>query len=803
MSAVLSRDGSIETSLSIPEVTSSLESLALHDVSRECDSKIIQIRNRVLQIIRNHIPITTLFTPKLKIDLGVFIKDQMLIQGIAEFIAPLSGTGPVDRETLARHLKQSPLLGEIKALFSQDPAPYLTSLYEACADVLNRKSASGDLTSAIEGRIFTLKNALIAQQSPEAILKSQRQYKIAPHSLSKIKAEGELFVRECLRIHVVKEIKHSTFKAELFSTAQQLIPFVQNITKIYLEEHGKPCPDNPLAFRNPSGYNHHGLTAATVMESCLDILGYTTRVMVRSDLEPKVTLATAHSIVEVTAPDHSKYLVDPCYIQFHKDLCMDDALLPTSPVLVLGENEIDTYIEDRLMVHWKTTAALVKKEGEQVLQKLSQQDRVLPFIIERIKLSKEFVPLNPEAWGKNAFKRVWDLSTYRPVLSNKGFQEIFLGSIASDKTYEYIKAMGIAPLCHHLPVAEVERRLMGLVQEQNLKNQNSIEALSLIAQLPSVKRAAYSSLLDVDSRVDAIGEVLNAYFRALKKIVNPEGRSLSVIYGCSGADCISVMLATDAEDFTFVDLTPIAYHEFERALSQLKNQFFEGEIIARLEQSQKFVSRQVTNGGASSAYCDGKHKMEDLALKFLFGLKGVGVDLDKVELTSNQNGKGIRVDFPWQYHGATLSRKRSVTFVTADITQPEEYPSFLKEKLEKGFDIFYMKASFLVPRYYPQFLPYIAKSLKIGGWLMTTDKTFTMEEMAPDVCLTQNGLTFSLQKSNEIKILEGLMTVPFDPLCGIPLLEYYPSNMRCARNPGSDLTYWSILNLRKKLSMPK
>jgi hypothetical protein len=262
------------------------------------------------------------------------------------------------------------------------------------------------------------------------------------------------------------------------------------------------------------------------------------------------------------------------------------------------------------------------------------------------------------------------------------------------------------------------------------------------------------------------------------------------------------MLATDAKEFTFVDLTTISYHEFDQALGALRSRdpFVGEDVECRLQESQAFVFMELKNGGSVSTYSDGKHKMNELALKFLFALRGIGVDLDKVVLTPYQKGTEVRVDFPWQYHGASSSRNRSVTFVTADITNPDAYSASLKAKLEKGFDIFYMKASFFVPQYYPQFLPRIAKSLKIGGWLMTADKTVLMEEVIPDVCLKQNGLIFELQKSEEVKILEDHTSLPFDPLGHISTLDHYPSDKRHWRKVGVDLTYWSILNLRKKLS---
>jgi hypothetical protein len=260
---------------------------------------IAAIRDRVLQTIRNAMPITTLFNLKLKINLDLFVKDQMFIYKIARFIAVFPKVGVIDDKAMEKYFENSEIIAEIKTL-SKEPAPYLAFFYEACADVLNQKPESLQMTAALEGRIFTLKNALIAQQEPERIHKSQQEKKIAPQSLAQIKNEGAHFIRHSLSLHL-KKLESSSFQDSLFCTAKQLIFFVQNITSLYLKEKGHPCQqDDPLTYRNPSGYNFHGFVAALVMETCLNALGYKTRLMGRVDLEPRVTLATRHSVVEVT-----------------------------------------------------------------------------------------------------------------------------------------------------------------------------------------------------------------------------------------------------------------------------------------------------------------------------------------------------------------------------------------------------------------------------------------------------------------------------------------------------------------------
>ena len=190
--------------------------------------------------------------------------------------------------------------------------------------------------------------------------------------------------------------------------------------------------------------------------------------------------------------------------------------------------------------------------------------------------------------------------------------------------------------------------------------------------------------------------------------------------------------------------------------------------------------------------------MNDLALKVLFDLEEMGVNLEKVVLTSLQDGTSVKLDFPWRYHGTSLLRKRSITFLNGDITKPDSYSMPLKSILADQIDIFYMKGAFLAPKYYPQFLPHIARCVNPNGWLMTADKTFTMEAISPEPCLKESQLTFATHKTDEVRMVEELMLHPVDPLATFATLRLLPPERRAERSSGSDLTYWTILNLRQK-----
>ncbi|KIA76981.1 hypothetical protein DB43_HB00090, partial [Parachlamydia acanthamoebae] len=185
-------DPTIHICSSLPNWNTS-QSQSHHDICQEVDRKISSVRAQVLHTIRNNMPISTLFTPKLKIDLSLFIKDQIFIRQIAISLISLAESASIDCALIAKHFENSEILAEIKKMFRLDSSPHLRTFYEACADVLNQKPFPSNLKSAIEGRIFTLKNALIAIHTPEAIYKNQIQNKIPRQSISSIKEEGMSF----------------------------------------------------------------------------------------------------------------------------------------------------------------------------------------------------------------------------------------------------------------------------------------------------------------------------------------------------------------------------------------------------------------------------------------------------------------------------------------------------------------------------------------------------------------------------------------------------------------------------------
>ena len=759
----------------------------------EINQKVSSVRDTVLQTIRTHMPIDTLFKPELKIHLETFISDQILFRAIAEFLITLPEEN-VDAATIAEHINESPLSQRLKELFNPTLLPLF---YEACADVLNRRSLGDRMRAALGGRIFTLKNALIAQQNPDALRKNQMDKGLEGQSKKEIQEEGAAFLRQCLAMHLemVRGKENGSFKSELTKVAEELIPFVRLVTRSYLQENiiwiGH-CPDDPLTFRNPTGYNRHGLVAATVMEAALQALGYQTRLMGRCDLDPRATLATAHNIVEVTGPDGVKYIIDPAYLQFHKDVCISNEGLCKDQVLVLEERDVPDYVERTLMHHWQQTFRRVRDGDQVTLKKLEENDQLFVYVLDRIEgLPPVVKPPNMERWARSSLTRPWDLKSHYPISSDVGYQEIFNGAGKTQRTYDLVQPLGISKLTRQQTYEELTKRLDVLMKTE--RGKNSQEALSLFAQLPRSMRQKYSPLLEVDPRATELDPCINAYFRSLAKVVNPRQENFRVVYGCSGADATSVLESTNASDLYFVDLTKGTFADFHKALKHLQSlspKFLESEKQG-FERQSNFMSFKLRYSGAQSNFRDGQQYMSDLPAKLFLDLRSIGVDLTQIKLTPLKSG-AVRMDFPWQYHGSAETKMRSLTFMTADITSPDTYPPELQEALSSGIDAFFMKGAFFAPRQYPQFLPVIAKALKDSGWLMTTDKTWSMETVNPEDCL--GSLTFDRVRAEEPTRLSEVLHPPFDPFLEIGLMKMD----RIARNPGTDISYWTLLNLRRK-----
>ena len=536
------------------------------------------------------------------------------------------------------------------------------------------------------------------------------------------------------------------------------------------------------------------------MECCLRALGFHTCLMKRVDLEPSVTLATSHSLVRVIScdSDKSNYVVDPAYVQFHRELCLDDASAPQDPVLILHENEVDGYIERTLMPEWKRNSVRRLALNPRIRDSLLKCDRLLPYELPECMEVASRNLHDPETWVRKALQKIWNWRTHYPLHNNYSLQSIFCPSAKPSETYRQIESLGIGRLAHVLSHEDIHRRLRELLQDRSLLGKNTYEAILLLGHLLPPERNQFQDLLDRDLRInEGLMEMLNGYYRAVKKLINPEGEDIHVLYGCSESDCMSVLLATDATTMTFVDLTETAIERFEAAFQAFKQGALQDE-------RKQYLDEKHFSGGTSSlsmavpSFKAGRpgiekivHSMEHLERNLFFDLQELGVPLDHIRIRKEQGATYIQ--FFWCYHGSPAPKNRTLVLIKADLTKPSEYPPVLCRRLHEGIDCFFMKASFYAPEYYPSFLPCIAQSIREGGWIMTSDKTANMELENPEQCLLESRQHFISRKNREIESFEEFMHYEYNPS-----FVRLPKEARDDREPMTDLTYTVIVNLRQK-----
>lgn len=761
------------------------------------------IRAKVLETMRNAMPLTTLFKPELKIDLSLFLKDQLLFRRLTLSLSELVITQEISPSLVETHLEKSEIIQEIKGMF-KEPAPYLQYLYKACVDVLKTRSAAAKVNSPLLARIFTLKNALIALQSPLAIQNSQKQNGIQMQSVDTIRNEGFKFIKAVLSIHLnaLQTTDELSFRERLFQTVEQLLPFTRQITHSYLQENKKEIPEDPFTYRNPTGLNHHGLAVAGIMEICLSALGYQTQLRFRFDLEPRVTLASRHALIEVIDPNLGSFMIDPCYRQFHKDILLDERKIPCSALLILTADEVADYIEKNIIPEWKETYTLTKKSLPGIRELLFEQDKLLAYTMDEIDLGEHVNVRNQEEWVRNSFFKIWNINDYPYVTSNELFRAIFEGLSENKETHNKIKAMNIAPLTHYKSHLQIYAELEKLKSDPFQKEASSIETLRLLSLLRQKERKLFSDLIFREPSIEPsnIDVCLIAYYKSIANTVNPEGKPIKAVYGCSGADTLSIFMATNATELTFVDLTPLTMEELlkVRSLFTQKDNKPLLEQVEEMNKKDNFFDQRATMCATQSQYSvDSGHEMDNLALKIFLNLFTMGVDVRNLKM--EQKNEAIQLDFSWHSHTDLAPKNRRITYIRADITEPELYPPTLKKTLSAGIDIFFMKGAFWAPLSYPQFIPTIGGSIQQGGWLLMTECTSFMQPVNPEPSLADAGHKFVVHESESILRFREILMPQFDPLLSVSLFSLHPKMDRPRRLPGTNAQYWNILTMRQKV----
>ncbi|MDD5680780.1 MAG: hypothetical protein PHI59_06030, partial [Candidatus Omnitrophica bacterium] len=218
---------------------------------------------------------------------------------------------------------------------------------------------------------------------------------------------------------------------------------------------------------------------------------------------------------------------------------------------------------------------------------------------------------------------------------------------------------------------------------------------------------------------------------AVCNVVNPTHETGKVaVYGGAGADISNFLLSTDATEAYFVNVNRIDHSGLETAVLDWDN---------------------IGEGYSDIAYSEIKRKNGYGDINTLMGLEAWRViqelkamKAENVRVIETSNTEPAQIKFEWQYPGASEKKTYTITFITADITKPDEYPQKLNDVLDGGIDVYYQRAGMDIPKKYASFMPRIGSSVKNGGYAITDDECgYSDGRFNPQEYLEKDGVVFT------------------------------------------------------------
>jgi hypothetical protein len=746
-----------------------------------------------LKVIRSSMALDTVFNLKLKINLDLLTKSQEFFLELASILIELS----IQHSNSKKALDHQALLSssDFLRLFDTFKDCNITKdeLALICIQAINRKGSLIEdgllLNKALSLRIYNFKNAAIALKNPEKLASNLKQNNLTVPGDQKIKEAGQNFLILSLfnsMQFLQSDPNSKDSEAELQMVANALLPFVSQVAISYLKEKKYPHPENIFTYRNPSGYNSHGIIAAVVMEAALKSLGFQTQYLSRMDLDPRLN-ETSHAIVLVKI-DSQSFIVDTNYIPSIKNirLCNDATPLPTSTLLVLNAQHVHNFVTSQ-MKYWHESCKALESMHPQALRNVNEYE-----LSHLLKPPYSTLFERTQNWIKCALTRIWDPTTYEEDRLNCGFNEIFCNRMG--ETFKKVQFLQL-PTCYgYLNQEDIIERIDNLASIFQYSNSSSLryEIVDLLAKLPlHIRMIKLTSMphgfLFTDPRLEGFQNIslfsgVNQYYCMLQKMVNVSRIGKTALYPCSGADIVSVLLATDAKKLIFVDQTPLSIENLTKGLEKNRVFYRSGFSGVLFEQFPNYKAyRQRYIGSYSS-----QNKMHNLAEKLFFEMGQLGVNFDTINLRHNQVLDCIEIKFSWAYKGQGLAL-RTIQYIHADITDPSKYPPALLHFLKEGIDFFYMKSAFDVPVKYTNFIPFIKTFMNKGSWFMTSSNAIDGNQYDLSTLLSRPKTPIP-----EIyKKILSLCETQLHPMSTIPSLGMPKEH----RSPGTGLSYWHIVHL--------
>jgi len=264
---------------------------------------------------------------------------------------------------------------------------------------------------------------------------------------------------------------------------------------------------------------------------------------------------------------------------------------------------------------------------------------------------------------------------------------------------------------------EIERIYYGL---NNKTKELFVEALR-------IKGIVVPIILNVDTSpsVKAISPVESGlmlkmyadYDMEVKKVVNPGDEDISAVYFGAGMNISDFLLSTNATNGYFVarygGLLPF----------DLVNCLRNPGLFRHNSRLESYLNSRAKKGYIVTPIVEDVN----MSLSVLVAeLDAMGVDLNTISVDSD--GGSPRIRFKWKYFGTSEEKTYSITFIDVeDVTVVQKYPQRLRDVIDRGFDIFYLKAGHSIVWDYQNgkdsFMHEINKGLKPGGYFVTDDYT--------------------------------------------------------------------------------
>jgi len=267
----------------------------------------------------------------------------------------------------------------------------------------------------------------------------------------------------------------------------------------------------------------------------------------------------------------------------------------------------------------------------------------------------------------------------------------------------------------------------------------------------------------LDTRASKKGMLAPCYVgidHEIKRIVNPEGRPMTGIYGGSGADLSNFMLSTDCESAYFIDKKKVSADNLMRVCSYWQ----------MTPDTNFYAYLKYWLGYGTDAFLHNIFRGITIEMNLMGELRALGVKKeDIVGIDTDPNGRAY-IKFKWAYHGSE-KRLRTITFIDADISKPDEYPDDLKALFgldgnagsARKFDLYYQRAAQWAPDHYKRYIEIISSVIRPGGYLITDDHVnYHSEEsnLRPlDALLLVAGLRYTrdlLWDTDTVKFWDGI-----------------------------------------------